>query len=88
MVADDDDDIIQLERRKYNYEKVIVLVNKKIPCISYAKKNGLRFIFHCFQCPQPCQHRQRHLKVRKIEIFIKQKLRSDDDDILNWGISS
>ena len=68
---------------------LIVLVNKKIPCISFAKKKWLRSIyFHCFQCLQPCQHRQRHLKVRKIEIFIKQKLRSDDDDILNWGISS
>ena len=29
---------MMVERRKYNYEKLIVLVNKKIPCISYAQK--------------------------------------------------
>ena len=43
--------MIQLERQKYKYEKLIVLVKKKIPCISCAKNWIEVYLFSLFSVP-------------------------------------
>ena len=56
-------DTIQMDRRLHQSVMFnILLIKKEIPrpvCLMQIK-----FELRCFQCLQPCQHRQRRLKVR------------------------